>query len=68
MTRNWDAEWQELSNAQDNAFQEFQRSMTVLTGMFLGRDGPSEEQLEPAKLFVVVATLGCSGPSAIRDK
>jgi hypothetical protein len=49
MARNWDAEWQELSNAQDRAFQELRESMTVVTGLFLGQGGPSVEEMERAE-------------------
>ncbi len=49
MTRNWDVEWQELTSAQDKAFQELRKSMTVVTGMFLGKGGPSEKQLDHAE-------------------
>ena len=49
MTRNWDAEWQPLSNAQDKAFQELRKAMTVVTGMSLGQGGPSEEQMDEAE-------------------
>ena len=49
MSRNWDVEWQELTPAEDKAFQELRKSMTVVTGMFLGKDGPSEEQLDRAQ-------------------
>jgi hypothetical protein len=49
MIRNWDAEWQELSNAQDRAFQELRKAMTIVTGTFLGQRGPSVEQMERAE-------------------
>jgi hypothetical protein len=49
MTRNWDAEWQEVSAAQAEAFRELRQAMTVVTGMFLGRGGPSVEQREQAE-------------------
>ena len=49
MTRNWDAEWQQLSSAQDKAFQELRKAMAIVTGMSLGQGDPSEEQMNRAK-------------------
>ncbi len=49
MTRNWDAEWQQLSSAQDKAFQELRKAMAIVTGMSLGQGDPSEEQMDRAK-------------------
>jgi hypothetical protein len=48
MTRNWDAEWQQLSNAQDKVFQELRKAMAIVTGMSLGQGGPSEEYMNRA--------------------
>ena len=38
-----------LAHAQDRAFQELWKAMTIVTGMFLSMGGPSKEQMDRAK-------------------